>query len=358
MSRNELNRSLVNFLNKHFDLEERMSFFRKRKLYTLEVELTDRCNLGCFYCYREAGPEGRLFLPLMKAKEILEQAKDYGIRQMVWLGGEPTLHPDWARIVRYARNLDLTNELWSNGTTLNSENIERITELCDTFVLHLDSIDPTCFSFVQQNRENAARQHQKILDGFDRLLDGGFPSKHARLNVVLCRKTLSNLLPTLDHFMADRKVGTTTLIPLYSSGRGRIVEMDEFLSGAELKGAFLKRAEIEGKPELMLLGVSELDKWRQMTTAYISAEGDVTPYAGIKMSVGNVYRENLREILERSFDDLSFAGAVSLDGIANYIEGQCGSCRNSRYCFGTRANSVFTFGKLDESDPACWLTQK
>ena len=53
------------------------------------------------------------------------------------------------------------------------------------------------------------------------------------------------------------------------------------MTRAELYEAFRMRARIEGRAELMLLGTSEFCKAYQMTTAYVTANGDIVPYAGI-----------------------------------------------------------------------------
>lgn len=327
---------LVSFLNQNFSLQERLASFKKRQIHTLEIELTDKCNLSCFYCYAEDGIKGEV-LSLEKAKEILEQAKKYGIKQIAWLGGEPTLNKNWAEILGYSKGLGFRNELWSNGTTLNEENIENIINLCDVFVIHVDSI----------------QQNEKILESFDRLLESGFPSEKIRLNITLTRSSLPDLEDTLNYFMS-RRIQTVTLIPLYKIGKGKSVPEKEFLSKSELHKAFKKRAEIENRPELMLLGASEFCKHYQLTTAYIKSNGDIIPYTGTNVPVGNIYNDNLKDVLKSSFDALSFAKTVSKDSKVNHIDGNCGVCGNSEYCFGTRSNSFINFGNLSESDPMCW----
>lgn len=350
MKHQDLEIKLVDFLNKHFDLQERVGAFSEKRMHTLEVELINRCNLSCFYCYTDQGKSPNN-LSFNKAVEIINEAKEYGIKRFVWLGGEPTLNPDWEKIIRYSKDKGLRNELWSNGTTL-LENTNAIAETCDRFILHLDSIDSGVFTSVQ-DRDISTETHSKILQGLGHLLNRGYSPARIRLNLVLSRKTLPYLGDTLRYFYPD-KVGSITLIPLFATGKGREAKSDIFLSPKELQKAFKLRALIENRPERLLTGTAEYDKWYQMTTAYVSANGDVTPYAGLSVCAGNIYKENLRKILESSFNFLSFSQAVSKDGTRNNINGTCGSCKNSRYCFGTRANSHFHSSKFVESDNTCW----
>lgn len=349
----ELEHRLVEYLNENFDLQERIDFFRNRKLHTLEIELTNACNLSCFYCYAETKAKGQN-LALGKAREVLKQARKYGIKQIAWLGGEPTLNSDWSEIVRYSKDLGFRNELWSNGTTLIEGNIKKILESCDRFVLHLDTINPTNFNRVQKCKRDMGEEHSRILQGFSGLLERGFSRQNVRANITLTRSILPDLENTMHYFIDEKGIQKITLIPLYTTGRGKEVPGIEFLDRRELYRAFRKRAEIEDRPELMLLGTSEFCKHYQLTTAYVTAGGNIIPYAGVNLSVGNIYQDNLGEILEGSFDILSFRNRVSDNGEANKIKGSCGVCENSRYCFGTRANSFFITEKLDYSDPTCW----
>ena len=256
--------------------------------------------------------------------------------------------------MRYSNSLGLRNELWSNGTTLTNRNIESILKYCDRFVLHLDTINPDRFNLVQDCKKIIKQNHQRILKGFDNLLARGFPSSDIRINITLARRTLPDLESTMKYFVTDRGVQTAILIPLFATGRGRQASETEFLSTEELYHAFKKRAEIENRPELILLGTSEFCKQYQLTTAYITAKGEIIPYAGINTPVGNIYSDDLRLVLENSFDKLSFAEMVNDTGERNRIKGHCGICENSRYCFGTRANSFFTTGSLSNSDLSCW----
>jgi len=342
-------KKLESFLNQNFSFNERVEAFRKRKLYSLEVELTGVCNLSCFYCY--ANQDSKISLSFDSAKKLIDGAEDYEIKMISWLGGEPTLNPDWEKIIKYSKEKGLKNELWTNGTTL-LDNAETIKEVCDKVVLHLDSIDYEAFASTQE-RNVVPEIHSNVLRGLGHLLDLGYSSDKIRLSVVLSRKTLPHLEKTMKYFYPD-KVGSITLIPLFATGKGAETDDNYFLNQGELKKSFEMRAFIENRPERLLTGSAEYDKWYQMTTAYIRTDGDVSPYAGLDVSFGNIYEKDLREILEGSFDLLSFSQAVEKGGAMNKINGKCGKCQSSKYCFGTRANSYFTFGNFLESDNTCW----
>jgi Fe-coproporphyrin III synthase len=65
-----------------------------------------KCNLKCRHCYINPGQHGENTLPLPVITAWLETfARDSNSKNLIFLGGEPTLHPDLPAAVEYARNL-------------------------------------------------------------------------------------------------------------------------------------------------------------------------------------------------------------------------------------------------------------
>lgn len=66
----------------------------------LIFELTNLCNFSCTHCIREEkGPKS--FLPVSLIEKVLTEAEAYrGMNFVAFTGGEPTLHPHFADILR------------------------------------------------------------------------------------------------------------------------------------------------------------------------------------------------------------------------------------------------------------------
>ena len=65
-----------------------------------------KCNLKCRHCYINPGQHGKNTLPLSVITAWLAAfARDSHSKNLIFLGGEPTLHPDLPAAVEYARNL-------------------------------------------------------------------------------------------------------------------------------------------------------------------------------------------------------------------------------------------------------------
>jgi MoaA/NifB/PqqE/SkfB family radical SAM enzyme len=80
------------------------------------IELTNRCNLRCQHCFDERhAATGELTWGIIDT--VLREAKACGIDHLAFTGGEPTLHRQFAAIVRAVCAADYTFSFVSNGIT-------------------------------------------------------------------------------------------------------------------------------------------------------------------------------------------------------------------------------------------------
>lgn len=100
----------------------------------VEIDLSNRCNLGCFGCHfahtHTRGPlantarleqhlPGGDVMDTQLARRILDELADYGIKSVTWTGGgEPTLHRSFDSIIDYAGIVGLEQGIYTNGTQI------------------------------------------------------------------------------------------------------------------------------------------------------------------------------------------------------------------------------------------------
>ncbi len=109
----------------------------------LILEVTDLCNLRCPTCYAESGPERTTHRSLSQIEKMLDLAvQNEGEVEILQLsGGEPTLHPDFFRI------LDLVKERPIRHVMLNTNGI-RIAQEPD-FAEQLKEYEPGFEIYLQ-----------------------------------------------------------------------------------------------------------------------------------------------------------------------------------------------------------------
>lgn len=81
----------------------------------LWLDLTRKCQLSCLHCYNASGPDGSH--GDMSREDwlgVLDQASAGGVRDVQFIGGEPSMHPHFAELVDHALTIGLAVEVYSN----------------------------------------------------------------------------------------------------------------------------------------------------------------------------------------------------------------------------------------------------
>lgn len=354
LDREELNIRLEQYLDQFYDLSKRRKSWYKQKLYSLEIEITSRCNRVCNYCYNKSSINPRTpQLNLANAKQLLQEAADYGIEQVAWLGGEPMMHNDLEGMLEYANELGIENILFTNGSLITEKNWIGIEKHLRRLVFHLDTIDPDVFMQINNIKQKTSLNLLAKSKDSINIIDPALLHKDTIFYVVLNRQTQSTLEETLHWAINDCGISTSALYPMVPVGRGMNLE-DDMLSSTELFDCYTLRALIEQRPELMLLGSSEYCKQYQTTMAYIDISGMLSPYAGLPAIKEHNSINRLNSEIVQYYSELSFADGSHNDP-SDRLTGACSECENRKFCFGTRTSAYNVYGDVTASDPFCWL---
>lgn len=339
-----------NYLDLHLNFRDRYKAWLLQKQYSCEIELTNRCNWHCKYCYIGAGAGGKTVHEAPFLKSILLKLDDAGIDEIGWIGGEPLMYRDIFVLMDYAKMMGLSNALYTNGSLITSKNVDSIVRLVSRIIIHVDAVNFEGFAEGQLKVNKA--HFSSNMAAVPLLVSAGFPVRKIMVSIPLTRKCYENLEETMV-FYAHKGVDYFNLIPLTSLGRAG-EEIKDFISKEELKKAFELRSKILRYPFLEEMGISEYGKWFQLTDFTINWKGDIVPYIDYFRPVGNIYDRDLKDILLSEMRDINLSRFVSADGLKNTLEGECGSCEFSRHCFGNPVSRADNYGK---SDRDCWLVK-
>ncbi len=88
-----------------------------------QIDLTNRCNMRCPVCFANAGSAGYVFEPnfdqIVKQLQTLRDIRPIPCTAIQFTGGEPTIHPDFLRIVVKAREMGFSHiQIATNGIKL------------------------------------------------------------------------------------------------------------------------------------------------------------------------------------------------------------------------------------------------
>jgi len=108
--------------------------------HLISYAITRKCNLSCKHCYSDAGEQPDPDeLSTKEAKELLKQIADWGIRLLIFDGGEPLCREDVFELAGHASSLGLRVVLGTNGTLLDAQAVENL-KSCGVMALQI-SID-------------------------------------------------------------------------------------------------------------------------------------------------------------------------------------------------------------------------
>lgn len=146
----------------------------------MEMDLTNRCNLGCDFCHfaytHTRGPHAKHHSGLDMGDEldfdlgrrILDELARAGVRSVTFSGGgEPTLYPHFLEMARWARQAGLKLGLYTNGTLVDATLGEAIRELFEWVVVSIDEADSESYQ-----KSKAVDGFAKACSGLSRMLGG------------------------------------------------------------------------------------------------------------------------------------------------------------------------------------------
>ncbi|MCK5115551.1 MAG: radical SAM protein [Candidatus Aegiribacteria sp.] len=182
---------------------------------TLELDLTNRCNLRCVHCCRDSSPSADVTeeMTSLELFNLLDQAADIGVDEVSFLGGEPTLHPHLFHLAYLARKRGIDNLMLATNA------LEIREEWLDPFSV--------LFTNIQISLHGAsAATHEAIVDrkgAFEQVVTNVRRLTSHGANISLACTVLEsrpNELQAILDLARDLAVTEIRLIPLADVGRG------------------------------------------------------------------------------------------------------------------------------------------
>ncbi len=129
--------------------------FAAREVPHAVIEPNYTCNRRCAVCYNRYRDEVKSFEQVTGEVELALAKRN--LETISLLGGEPTLHPRLADIVRYVKSRKLVCQVLSNGLVLLQDSRDRLLDQLvgaglDRLVLHVDSGQGLDAAEVEQMR--------------------------------------------------------------------------------------------------------------------------------------------------------------------------------------------------------------
>ena len=282
---------------------------RFKKLYWV---ITDRCNLGCRYCYYHSGLRDKNGQDAkIEDNSLLKKIADH-FQEVVLTGGEPLLYPHLNQVIAFLKRKGLKVAILTNGTLLNQKVFKSLVDLgLDELCVSLDSLDEEINDYqrgqtnlILQNLKNLLKKRPKFMaiEIMQTVTKRNLPSIIPLVNFSV-RNNLGLWLDPVDISPQKRKtLANLSLLNLDNKERKLLEEAMKYWTEK-----FNKQKELASYADNCL---SLIDKKRPknifcpMGTFNLVMEpnGDVYPcFLREDLPLGNLLRDNSEEIFKKAF---------------------------------------------------------
>ena len=317
------------------------------RLLSMEIEFSLRCNFKCPYCYVPRDEQIQDEMTPDEIRAVILQAKALGATKIIVLGGEPSIYPNTLELIKFIRNQELTVEMFTNGSGVTREFAETLHALDVRVVLKMNSFDQT----IQNRLSGHPDAYRIIHDALDNLMRAGYPSKEHFLAVssIICRQNIDEL-PRMWRWLREKHI-----VPYFEmitpQANARLNEW-LYVVPPEMELFFNKIAEIDRRLfgrtwdiQPPLVGNRCM---RHQFSCLVTSIGEVHPCVGVTLSIGNIRKTPLADILSES------QVLKDLKNYRNTIKGPCRECEQADSCYGCRGAAYQMTGDYLASDPLCW----
>lgn len=147
--------------------EKQIIDLRKIDFAQIYLEITNKCNLECEYCFNSSGLQGDEYLSLEEIKSFIGMINYETEKPVVYIsGGEPLTHPDIKNILQ-----TLVQEMGVNVTLLSNGKLASNSELKNmdlAFNWQIGSAQLATVELFRNNWESYKHNIQELLDRYSK----------------------------------------------------------------------------------------------------------------------------------------------------------------------------------------------
>lgn len=341
--------------------------------FLISYAVTRKCNLKCKHCYSEATEEPALDeLSTEEAKRVLDEMANWGIKLLIFDGGEPLYRDDFIDIARYASAKGLRVVVGSNGTLIDRDLAKRMKSSGIMAVqISIDGASAQTHDWFR----GSDSAFKKAIEGAKACREVGLPFQ---FGMTIRRGNLKEI-PDMLKLAVDSGAIAAEFFDLVQVPRVKREIPDEVLSpderkevmeglaeaqrdcpiiirvpGCPMYALLLQEKNVEPKnfPANLLKRIPYYERGcaAGMPSGYITIlpNGDVIPCMLLQIKLGNVREESLAKIWSSS-QTLKELRDRSL------LEDGCGECIYRDKCAGCRGRAYEETGNILATDPGCWF---
>ncbi len=341
---------------------------KKNDLQKIYIEITNMCNLNCKMCFRRFWKDKLGEMGLEQFKIIFNQLKDFPELKTVYLGGigEPTIHPDFLKIMEMVKKAGYRLEFGSNGTNLAKIADNLIKYQVDKIMVSIDAPDPAIYRDIRGTDFMSVEDNVMYLQNRKKELGSNLPEVGIEVVVMKSNVALLHGILPLAHKLGINYLLFSNLMP-FSKSLSKEIVYDGSVDYEQLVDTL--NADI-GKYKVKLvfpklnLQTDRICQFIENKSAVIRWDGEVAPcyrflhsYTEyifnrekevIAHSFGNVFEKDLKEIwTSKEYETFRYI-------VKNAIYPSCTDCSLRDACDFTKDTQFDCWGNHPSCGDCLW----
>jgi radical SAM protein with 4Fe4S-binding SPASM domain len=302
-----------------------------QRLAQVWLEVTNSCNLKCRHCYAHSGPESdrSAELSLEEWRRVVDDAIDYGVEVLTFIGGEPTIRIDLVDdLAAHARSRspDIVLTMYSNLA------IGKVTErTLDVVERHGIQFHTTIYGMDAATHDGMTLRPGSwavTMDAIERCLARGIGIRVA----LFVDMTATESVEAHKAWLRQRGISDYSIRPPIRTGRGESQEWESRCNTNKLPGVF------DYSEHQWEVGRSGHNCYHDHMT--IMPDGNSAPCIMTRdATYGNVARDGIASVL--ASDTYRQFASLSKDAITG-----CKDCEFRYACFDCRPAAMSASGDL------------
>lgn len=325
--------------------------YKENEAYSCEFDITNKCNVGCEYCYNRSRPNFEEILSKDVIFKTIDKLLEIGIKIICWEGGEPYERDEWYEIMKYANSKGIHNHVLSSGDKFADKSfMEKAFKVTGSLQIHFDTIDKEKFLEV---RKVSKSFYERVIQAIENIIESGYKER-----LSLCLKILSSnqdtIKKTIDHAIDVWGLAPEDLLV------GEYVDCNDddksftpsVNKSKDIKGYHYKKMGLINEEEYKegnYPNPCNGDRIWCQTNFAINYKGQIKSCTWLPFVFGNIMEDDLVKIYQKK------KGWLLCYKLYEKVEGQCADCKYNGICGGCRANAFHFADDFLTSDPLCWL---
>jgi len=282
-------------------------FRNKNQLPVVDFRaMTNACPHNCFHCFTD---KNKKTLTLKEIKEIIDQLAKLKTKAIDYLGeGEPTIDPDFLKIIKYTVKKKIQPIVFTDAATMlcDKKLVKELNKLKVTICPKMDSLYNEKYqNFVVGDKTNTYfKKRNKAIDllikeGFNKIEKDG--TTRLGFDMVICKKNKKDI-PKILRWCRKNNIFIvfSTYLP---SGRCAKDDFDKslVLSQKELSTIYNEIDKID-RDEFNFnhhLKMNNFGTIRCVEYMQIYGDGRISPCSGCEIIIGNIRKDKIQDIIKK-----------------------------------------------------------